>query len=135
MSYMPKKSDNEGMFFHASKDEKKSFLIKILQDNLEAYRQFFEGWLKFLNNYRDNFSVICYEDYENNLDEAVEVISNNIGLDSSIIQFAEKNSRTNYQRDVRPDFLDVIPAIAFEQYTDVIENFKEIRKFSIRNFS
>jgi hypothetical protein len=63
------------------------------------------------------------------------VIANTIGLDSSIIQFAEKNSRTDYQRDVRPGFLDVIPAIAFEQYAEVIENFKEIRKFSIRNFS
>jgi hypothetical protein len=133
LAYRPRKIDDRNMF-HASEDEKILFLNKMLQDNLKEYREFYEGWFKILKNNRDSFSVICYEDYESNLDQAVEVIANTIGLDSSIIQFAEKNSKTNYQRDVRPDFLDVVPSIAFEQYAEVIENFKEIRKFAIRNF-
>jgi hypothetical protein len=65
----------------------------------------------------------------------VPAIGNELRPWAPFILFIEKNSRTNYQRDVRPDFLDVVPTIAFEQYAEVIENFKEIRKFAIRNFS
>jgi hypothetical protein len=132
LSYKPREKDFVNMV-HASEDDKKKFLTKILKVNLEGYSEFYEGWFKILKANRDTFSVICYEDYEEDYEQAVRVICNKIGLDPNAIRFAEKNSKRNYQKDVRPDFLDVVPATAFEQYAKVIENFTKMREFAIRD--
>jgi hypothetical protein len=131
LAHKPRLRDDQTIFIK-TEDKKREFLLEILNDNYDDYLLFHEGWLKIINKNQNMFTVICYEDFEDNLDEAVETIVKNIGLDPDRIQFVEKNVTTNYQRDERPDYKTAMLPTAFEQYRKPIQLFEAMREFALR---
>jgi hypothetical protein len=131
IAHKPRFRDDQTIFIK-TEDKKRDFLLEVLNNNYVDYLYFYERWLKIIKTNDKMFTIICYEDFEDNLDEAIETIVKNIGLDPGRIQFVEKNLATNYQRDERPDYQTAMPAAAFEQYQKPIQLFRKMRELAIR---
>jgi hypothetical protein len=126
----PREHDTRDMT-SLNEDEKWAFLEEIIKDNLNDYTIFYGKWLEIISKNSQLFTTVCYEDFEDDLDEAVSAIVIRIGLDPSQIVFPEKNATTNYQREERPNYADILPSSAFDLYREPIEFFQGLRKFSI----